>query len=172
MADKKVLNLAGFRILVIHGHQIVPWNDDGQFLQLQREHDVDIIITGHTKESSYRRVRGLHILNPGSAASFVNFRGDQVQPSFALLKLNSDKTGFAYIYKCSAEEGKKVDIQKYDLAANIEHIDADKLIGMEPEEIKIENNVEVKEIEVYEDKAPVVQQIVQAYDDEGSDEEF
>ena len=153
---------------MIHGHQIVPWDSDEQFLQLQREHDVDVIVTGHTKESSYRKIRELHVINPGSAASYSNLRGEATQPSFALLKLNTNKTGFVYIYKCSTEEGKKIDIQKYDLAAELERIDVETLTNKEEvskaEEPKVEEPV-VKESEVS-------RQIVSNYDDEGSDEDY
>jgi len=40
--------LGGFRVGLCHGHQVVPWGDRDALAALQRQLDVDILVTGHT----------------------------------------------------------------------------------------------------------------------------
>jgi hypothetical protein len=43
-------SLGGFRVGLCHGHQVVPWGDRDALAALQRQLDVDILVTGHTHE--------------------------------------------------------------------------------------------------------------------------
>lgn len=54
----QVLQIAGFRVGVCHGHQVVPWGDKEALAILQRQLGVDILITGHTHEFKVRRREG------------------------------------------------------------------------------------------------------------------
>ena len=38
----------GSKMLLVHGHQTMPWNDVNYFDRLQKEYEVDFIITGHS----------------------------------------------------------------------------------------------------------------------------
>lgn len=46
----QVLQIAGFKVGVCHGHQVVPWGDKEALAILQRQLGVDILVTGHTHE--------------------------------------------------------------------------------------------------------------------------
>ena len=46
--ETRVVQVGAFRIGVIHGHQLTPWNDKFPIERMARKLDVDIIITGFT----------------------------------------------------------------------------------------------------------------------------
>ena len=46
--DQKVVSVGNFKIGLTHGHQVVPWGDIESLALIQRQLDVDILITGHT----------------------------------------------------------------------------------------------------------------------------
>lgn len=46
--DQKVVTVGNFKIGLTHGHQVVPWGDIESLALIQRQLDVDILITGHT----------------------------------------------------------------------------------------------------------------------------
>jgi putative phosphoesterase len=43
-----VTQIGDIRVGVCHGHQVVPWGDKEALAILQRQLDVDILVTGHT----------------------------------------------------------------------------------------------------------------------------
>lgn len=45
---QQVAQIGGIRVGVCHGHQVVPWGDKEALAILQRQMDVDILVTGHT----------------------------------------------------------------------------------------------------------------------------
>ena len=47
--EQKVVSVGQFRVGLCHGHQIVPWGDVESLSMLQRQLDVDILITGDDK---------------------------------------------------------------------------------------------------------------------------
>lgn len=56
-----------FRIGLCHGHQVVPWGDIESLAMLQRQLDVDILITGHTHKFEALEHENKFYINPGSA---------------------------------------------------------------------------------------------------------
>jgi putative phosphoesterase len=64
--DSKVIQIGQFRIGLIHGHQIVPWADAHSLAMVQRQLDVDILITGHTHKNEVNEYEGKWFINPGS----------------------------------------------------------------------------------------------------------
>ena len=56
-----------FKIGFCHGHQIVPWGDKESLGILQRQLDVDILVTGHTHQFEAFEENGKIFINPGSA---------------------------------------------------------------------------------------------------------
>lgn len=65
--EQKVVTVGQFRIGLCHGHQVVPWGDPEALGLIQRQLDVDILITGHThKFEAYEHGNKFYI-NPGSA---------------------------------------------------------------------------------------------------------
>lgn len=65
--DKKVVTIGQFNIGLCHGHQIVPWGDEESLALIQRELEVDILITGHTHKFNAFEKDGKFFINPGSA---------------------------------------------------------------------------------------------------------
>jgi vacuolar protein sorting-associated protein 29 len=46
--ETKTLTIGQFKLGLCHGHQVVPWGDLDSLAMLQRQLDVDILVTGHT----------------------------------------------------------------------------------------------------------------------------
>ena len=67
LPEYKKVTINGFNILILHGHQVIPFDDDSSLLMLAREYDADIVISGHTHIQSFREVAGVYLINPGSA---------------------------------------------------------------------------------------------------------
>lgn len=65
--DQRVVNIGNFRIGLCHGHQIVPWADQNGLGLVQRQMNVDILITGHTHKFQAYEKDGCFFINPGSA---------------------------------------------------------------------------------------------------------
>lgn len=64
--DSKVIQIGQFKIGLIHGHQIVPWGDAHALAMVQRQLDVDILITGNTHRNEVNEYEGKWFINPGS----------------------------------------------------------------------------------------------------------
>lgn len=64
--ETKVVTVGQFRIGLCHGHQLVPWGDVEVLSLLQRQLDVDIMITGHTHKFEAFEHDGKFFVNPGS----------------------------------------------------------------------------------------------------------
>lgn len=61
------MTVGQFRIGLVHGHQIVPWGDKESLAMLQRQLDVDILISGHTHKFEAFESENKFYINPGSA---------------------------------------------------------------------------------------------------------
>ncbi len=48
LPETKVISIGNFKIGIIHGHQVAPWGDLEALACVQRQLDVDILISGHT----------------------------------------------------------------------------------------------------------------------------
>lgn len=65
--EQKVVTVGQFRIGLCHGHQVVPWGDTESLALVQRQLDVDILITGHTHKFEAFEHENKFYINPGSA---------------------------------------------------------------------------------------------------------
>lgn len=65
--EQKVVTVGQFRIGLCHGHQVVPWGDMESLAMVQRQLDVDILISGHTHKFQAFEHEGKFYINPGSA---------------------------------------------------------------------------------------------------------
>uniref|UniRef100_A0A8C8AMX3 Vacuolar protein sorting-associated protein 29 n=1 Tax=Otus sunia TaxID=257818 RepID=A0A8C8AMX3_9STRI len=65
--EEKVVTVGQFRIGLIHGHQVIPWGDVASLALLQRQLDVDILISGHTHRFEAFEHENKFYINPGSA---------------------------------------------------------------------------------------------------------
>ena len=51
LSETKVVQIGNFKIGLIHGHQVIPWGDLEALASVQRQLDVDILISGHTHQN-------------------------------------------------------------------------------------------------------------------------
>ncbi|WJZ87687.1 hypothetical protein VitviT2T_007052 [Vitis vinifera] len=61
------LSLRQFKLGLRHGHRVIPWGDLDSLAMLQRQLDVDILVTGHTHRFTAYKHEGGVVINPGSA---------------------------------------------------------------------------------------------------------
>ncbi|KAL7578717.1 hypothetical protein ACA910_015955 [Epithemia clementina (nom. ined.)] len=104
--ETRVLQVGAFRMGVIHGHQLIPWNSKDAIERMRRKLNVDILVTGHTHQNEVKVLQNdLHFhINPGSitGASSALVDGDVV-PSFILLAVQDTKVS-CYVYEFVAGE--------------------------------------------------------------------
>ncbi|KXZ48487.1 hypothetical protein GPECTOR_27g657 [Gonium pectorale] len=95
--EQLVLNLAGFKVGVCHGHQIIPHGDPEATALLQRQMGVDILVTGNTHKFEARKTGPSLALSPGSAtgayAVGAPASAPPPTPSFVLMDLDGSKVG-------------------------------------------------------------------------------
>ncbi|GAX81863.1 hypothetical protein CEUSTIGMA_g9291.t1 [Chlamydomonas eustigma] len=108
--ESSIVNLGGFKIGISHGHQVVPWGDTDRLGHMQRQMDVDILITGHTHEYKVTTCGSGLQINPGSATGAYSTCRNTVTPSFVLLDLDGSK---ATVYVYQLVDG-KVKVEKVD----------------------------------------------------------
>ena len=82
--DERILDLDGFRVLMLHGHKKSVKNGTSVLEYYARENNVDLVLYGHTHSRDIRRIDGekpFYIFNPGSigASSYLN-------PSFGYIE--------------------------------------------------------------------------------------
>ncbi|KAF7490160.1 Vacuolar protein sorting-associated protein 29 [Sarcoptes scabiei] len=103
--DKKVVTIGQFNIGLCHGHQVVPWGDEDSLAMIQRELEVDILISGHTHKFNAFERDGKFFINPGSATGAYSALESNVIPSFVLMDIQSS-TVVNYVYKLIGNEVK------------------------------------------------------------------
>ena len=62
-----MVTVGNFRIGLIHGHQVIPWGDKESLSILQRQLDVDVLISGQTHKFEIFEKDEKIFINPGSA---------------------------------------------------------------------------------------------------------
>jgi vacuolar protein sorting-associated protein 29 len=103
--ELKVVTVGQFRIGLCHGHQVVPWGDTESLAIIQRQLDVDILITGHTHKFQAFEHEEKFYINPGSITGAYSPLESNVTPSFVLLDIQQS-TVIAYVYQLIGEEVK------------------------------------------------------------------
>ena len=88
-----------------HGHQVVPWGDTESLAMVQRQLDVDILISGHTHKFEAFEHENKFYINPGSATGAYNALDSNVIPSFVILDIQQT-TVVAYVYKLISDDVK------------------------------------------------------------------
>jgi len=110
LPETEVIEIEDFKIGIIHGHQITPWNDRDSLAMLQRRLDVDIVVYGGTHQFEAFEREGKLFINPGSATgAFSTFCSDP-QPSFVVMNFQKTKV-VCYIYKADFE-GTSIPVEK------------------------------------------------------------
>lgn len=98
LPETKVVKIGQFSIGLCHGHQVVPWGDPESLANLQRQLDVDILITGHTHKNEVYEYEKNYIVNPGSVTGAYSALNTDVVPSFVLMAVKGDKV-VTYVYE-------------------------------------------------------------------------
>mmetsp|Transcript_14272 Transcript_14272/g.20090 ORF Transcript_14272/g.20090 Transcript_14272/m.20090 type:complete len:199 (-) Transcript_14272:113-709(-) len=96
--ETQVVQVGNFRIGVIHGHQIIPWNDQTALARYRRKLNVDVLISGHTHQNSVLEHDGYYHINPGSITGAHSSLTEHVTPSFVLLAVQGPKV-VCYVYE-------------------------------------------------------------------------
>ncbi|CAF0798511.1 unnamed protein product [Brachionus calyciflorus] len=96
--EQKIVTVGQFRIGLTHGHQIVPWGDKESLTMLQRQLDVDVLITGHTHQFEVFEEDNKFFINPGSATGAFSPLKHSSTPSFVLMDIQTS-TITIYIYR-------------------------------------------------------------------------
>mmetsp|Transcript_52134 Transcript_52134/g.106309 ORF Transcript_52134/g.106309 Transcript_52134/m.106309 type:complete len:188 (-) Transcript_52134:111-674(-) len=101
--DTKVARIHDWKFGICHGHQIVPWGDKEAMAMMQRQLDVDVLITGHTHKFAVDVHEGSLFVNPGSATGAYSGMQSEVVPSFVLLDVQESKLTI-YVYELVPSE--------------------------------------------------------------------
>ncbi|PIK60019.1 putative vacuolar protein sorting-associated protein 29 isoform X1 [Apostichopus japonicus] len=109
--EQKVVTVGQFRIGICHGHQIIPWGDVESLAMVQRQLDVDILISGHTHKFEAFEHEGKFYINPGSATGAFNPLDTSVIPSFVLMDIQASIV-VTYVYQLIGNEV-KVERKRY-----------------------------------------------------------
>lgn len=101
------------RVSCVSRLQVVPWGDLDSLAMLQRQLDVDILITGHTHQFKAYKHEGGVIINPGSATGAYSSITYDVNPSFVLMDIDGLRV-VVYVYELVDGEVKvdKIDFKK------------------------------------------------------------
>ncbi len=68
LQQKHKIDINGVKIGLIHGHQVIPWDELESLRNVEREIDCDILLTGHTHKQYLRKLTATnYVINPGSA---------------------------------------------------------------------------------------------------------
>ncbi len=77
----------GFKVGVVHGHQVYPRGNREMLSEIAKEKGVDILLSGHTHAVDVYFGEKI-LLNPGSATGAWGGGGGSLKPSFMILKQN------------------------------------------------------------------------------------
>ncbi|KFU95018.1 Vacuolar protein sorting-associated protein 29, partial [Chaetura pelagica] len=111
--EEKVVTVGPFKIGLIHGHQVIPWGDVASLALLQRQRDVDILISGHTHRFEAFEHANKFYINPGSATGAYSALEMNIIPSFVLMNIQASIV-VAYVYQLIEDDVKveRIEFQK------------------------------------------------------------
>lgn len=98
LPETAVVTVEGLRIGLLHGHQVVPLGDKDSLAAVQREMDVDVLVSGATHHSKYFEFDSRLFVNPGSLTGADTATESDVPPAFMLLDVQ-DKSVVTFIYQ-------------------------------------------------------------------------
>ena len=67
LQTKKKIDVNGVKIGMLHGHNIIPWDDVDALRGIEREIECDILLHGATHKLCTRKLGKSYAVNPGSA---------------------------------------------------------------------------------------------------------
>ncbi|CCW70601.1 unnamed protein product [Phytomonas sp. Hart1] len=99
LPESLVVDVEGIKVGLIHGHQIVPMGDRDSLAAVQRQMDIDVLISGGTHQAKIIEFDAHLFVNPGSATGAFTPYDLNVIPSFVLLDIhNTSVNAFTYRY--------------------------------------------------------------------------
>lgn len=81
-----ILELAGHRILLVHGHEFASRNRAYKLALKASETGADTVVFGHSHAAGFMRENGVLLFNPGSISS----PRDHDRPSYGILEIDKD----------------------------------------------------------------------------------
>lgn len=91
LPEEKLVEVAGLKIGVIHGHQIIPWGDEEALANKAIAMGVEVLVSGHTHELKYSCHNGIHFINPGSMTGAYSTQTVDPVPSFIILEIKQQE---------------------------------------------------------------------------------
>merc|ERR1711865_668613 len=102
--ETKVVQVGDFKVGIIHGHQVIPWNDEKALVKHANRLGVDILVHGQSHKHGVSEIGGKFLISPGSATGACNSVGDfENAPSFMLMAIQQ-QSATLYTYE-ENEEG-------------------------------------------------------------------
>ena len=89
----KFITIENHRIGICHGHQFGYFNKEENMLEFCKEHDLDILCSGHTHVSMNIEYEGVYLINPGSTALP---RGGS-KPSYAIMEIDGGNVRIEFL---------------------------------------------------------------------------
>jgi len=102
----QVVKIGDLKFGLVHGHTVIPWGDIASLGMVQRQLDVDVLISGHTQEFRTYAYEDKLLVNPGSATGAYSSKESSTTPSFCLFDVDGSKATI-YMYKLVGGEVKK-----------------------------------------------------------------
>ena len=114
--NTKVVNIGGFKIGMIHGHQVYPFGDLEALSNVQRQLGCDILLSGNTHSHSVNLYDNKYFINPGSISGSSSFNNPSPVPSFILMVIQGDYA-IVYVYELP-DENEKFTFTKMEFTKN------------------------------------------------------
>ena len=92
LKEHLILQVAGHRIYVCHGHKAGYFNRQITLVSLAHENNCDIVLSGHTHIACHEIYEGVHLVNPGSTRLPRGYNG----PSYCVLYLDDEKVDVVF----------------------------------------------------------------------------
>lgn len=99
----RIVAAGKLKIGLVHGHQVIPWGDAESLNNFMREHDVDVVVSGHTHEQKCEKFDGRLFINPGSFTGAYGPLALDVEPGFVACEVR-EKSVEAFFYRLAKKE--------------------------------------------------------------------
>lgn len=103
-----MVEVAGLKIGIIHGHQIIPWGDEEALGNKAIEMGVEILASGHSHELKFTSHNNINFINPGSMTGAFSSLVAEPVPSFMILEIKQHEV-IVYSYSLVGDELKCLD---------------------------------------------------------------
>ncbi len=119
LPETMIVKVGDYKIGMIHGHQVVPWNDHEALSNTLKLLGCDILISGHTHINNVTLFETKHYLNPGSLTGAYSPLNLECNPSFMLMVIQGDLAAI-YLYEL---KDSKIEVSKTEFTKIVEDKD-------------------------------------------------